>query len=143
MNSKALIFGGLIAGVGFIVWRMMNSAQTGAFSTMPNMGQGTFSTQPSNVYPFQANEPPRVDNSNQPWYGGDRTALMQGNPQLANLADNALAVKSISSIVSSATSMWDDLGVSDWFSSGTPSGGSTDNTDRSGGYLGGWDLGFN
>ncbi len=118
---KSYVIGGVVALAGFLVWRLYNSAQTGSYAMLPGAGQGTFSTQPSASYPFIANQAPRVDNSNQPWYGGDRAPLMSGNPDLSGLSGTAKDASSIQSIVASTTNIWNDLGVGDWFSSSEPS----------------------
>lgn len=114
----------LVAGAGaaYIAYRYMKAPQTGSYSVMKQSnGNMNTSMQPSQTYPFQPNISPRVDNSNQPWYGGTRSGLLNnGSPEVGSIGDIASQAGSISKIVSSASSIWDDLGVSDWFQNDEP-----------------------
>lgn len=112
----------IFIGIGaYLMYRYGQGAQTGNFSKVPNVGgPGKTSAQPGQQYPFRPAMPARVDNSNQPWYGGPRASLLGGNPSsgpapTANQVTNPLAV------ANSAVQLWQNLGVSDWFSSNTPS----------------------
>lgn len=119
--NKNILLGVAIAGGAYLVYRYMMGPQSGAYSVSPysNANMST-ATQPAQQYPFQANQPPRVDNSNEPWYGKDRSGILgTSNPNdfLGSLAQDS---GSIASIVDSAKSLWADLGVADWFQNDEP-----------------------
>jgi hypothetical protein len=122
--SKNLLYLIAALGGGYLIYRYMNGAQSGSWLGNPNSNPN-FSTQPSQQYPYTANVPPRVDSSNAPWYGGDRTGILSSGPNM-DLANAATDLKSVSNIASSVQSLWQDLGVSDWFSNEEPSDASYD-----------------
>lgn len=77
--------------------------------------------QPGIVYPYQPNQAPRNDNQSEPWYGGSRAFNTQTAAQSSplgvdlNFLTNVNYVKGFADVTNSLTSIWDDLGVSDWF----------------------------
>lgn len=123
--NKGLLYAGLglgVAAIGYFLYRYMqtptqNYRQT---STNPNSQVGPFTTSPQQTYPFQANVPPRVDNSNQPWAGNNRAAIAQvSNPQvdvnLSNVNMIASFAKSANEIATNFSDLYQNLGVADWF----------------------------
>lgn len=126
MNKMTMIglgFGGAVLGYLIYKYYLTPSQIYSTTSLNPNTQAGPFTTSGTQTYPFQANVAPRVDNSNQPWANNNRAALAQVSaPQLdVNLSNaNMIAsyTKSLATISSAASSIWEDLGVSDWFSSG-------------------------
>jgi hypothetical protein len=57
--------------------------------------------QPSQMYPWTANQPPRVDNINQPWYGGPRLSQSADTYQDSDVVlqnDNGSPVQNMSDV---------------------------------------------
>ena len=124
MNKNALYIGlGLgAAGIGYLLYRFMQtpSQMYSTTSLNPNSNPTNGS---QTTYPFTPGITARVDNSNQPWANNGRAAIAQiGGGQIdVNLSNTQMIAgyaKSAADISSSLTSMWEDFGVSDWFSSG-------------------------
>lgn len=119
MNKTVILIGvAALAGVG--VWMFMRNRQgavagniiTPWAEKLPNLGQ------PAQNYPFVPNSPPRNDNQSAPWYGQSRS--FDQNPTGlvdVNFMKNLGYVKGSAEIVSSLSSIWDDLGVAGWFGS--------------------------
>lgn len=119
----------LYAGIGAIAYlgyRVLIQPQMGLISNSPfqkpvgGWVNGQLMGQPSQQYPFQPINPPRVDNSNQPWYGGNRLAAQgptQMSAQPAPIQNDAMMVKAGADIITGLKSIWSDLGVGDWFTS--------------------------
>lgn len=114
-----------VVGVGgYLAYRHFTGPQTGSTSVSPysnpsSSGSASLMTQPSQIYPVAPVSAPRVDNSSQPWYAGNRQGFDIGSPDSIFGGDFANIVadfKGVSSIADSAKSIWDDLGMSDWFS---------------------------
>lgn len=131
MNPKLIFYGVGAAAVGYLVYRQFFSAQAGGFSVSPYSypnnayaGSATLGSQPSQQYPYAAIAPPRVDNSSQPWTAtqattpAPNTLAAYGGTQLdANFAQNVQYLKGGADVVSSLTSVWDDIGA--WWSDDT------------------------
>lgn len=139
MNKNILIGLG-IAGLGYLAYKfMLNPSQNYTTTSMNPNSNPTYGNQ--NGYPFQAAIPPRMDNSNQPWANNNRGAIAQVSmPQtdvnLSNVQMIADYAKSAASIGNSLTSIWEDFGISDWFSSGDADAFMADQD------YGGWDVNF-
>ena len=99
-----LVFGGALVAYFFY--------KKNAIANPPplTMGSNPQNAQPSQLYPWQATQPPRVDNKNQPWYNNDRTFMSGPSSDLAGLAAD---LKASGSIVQSLGDIWGNM--SDWF----------------------------
>lgn len=64
-------------------------------------------SQPSQLYPWRAITPPRVDNRNQPWYNGPSVAMMAPKP--SGMMEAASALQAGSSVIHSLKDIWGDL----------------------------------
>ncbi len=124
MNKSVLYVGvGLgVAGIGYLLYRFMQTP-TQMYSTTSLNPNSSASNGSQSTYPFTPGVVARVDNSNQPWANNNRGALAQiGGGQIDVNLSNAQMIasytKSAADISSSLTSLWEDFGVSDWFSSG-------------------------
>lgn len=76
--------------------------------------------QPAQQYPYQAVNAPRVDNANQPWYGGNRNLSTSASSSLGSgldldFARNVQYFEGSADMIGSLASMWDDLDVGSWF----------------------------
>lgn len=123
MNTKAILLGGLLVGVGYIAFKKFYGQGAVAGNVITPYANDQLLAQPSLAYPFRAPQSPRNDNQSEPWYGGSRqfntqTAVQSGIDQ--NFMANVGYIKGFSDITSSLTSVWDDLGVGDWFSDESP-----------------------
>ncbi len=132
MNKNIMLVGLGLGGaaLAYLAYRYMQT---------PSQSYSTTSLNPNSnpqysselTYPFSAPVPARVDNSNQPWANNNREAIAkvsspQVNVNLSNVEMTADFLKSATSIGNSLTSIWEDFGVSDWFSSGDDSTFSAD-----------------
>lgn len=126
MNKAYLILGVLgLGGVGYLIYKKMNENSQTNYSpySYPNNAyvSGVSGAQPSEQYPYRAIVAPRVDNSNQPWSATSNQNVSNAASSKASgsvLTGFTQDFSSAASVVSSAKSIWDDLGVSDWFSDG-------------------------
>ena len=139
--NKAVVYAGIglgTAAVGYLLYKYAFTP-TGQYLTTslnPNSNQKTenFTTDHHQTYPIVTNIPPRVDSSNQPWANNNRAAIAQvSNPQinvnLKNIQDLANYTRAGSEIVNSVQSIWDDLGVKNWFNKEDPTGLVTETSD--------------
>lgn len=116
-----LIIGGLIAagGAAFYFWRKSQNSQVGI-----QAGPGTTTSQvntgllqqPSQVYPVTAQSVTRQDTASQSWYGGARPQDASASLIDQNLTANVQSLAALNSGVKSLTDIWQNLGVSNWFS---------------------------
>lgn len=128
---KALYIGlgiAAVGGVGFLIYKKISQQpQTGPYAVSPysypnDAYQNSYvGAQPSEQYPYTAIVPPRVDNSNQPWYGATRQLAPAQQTNLASGMDLGFAntvnyVNGASTIIGSLTSIWDDLDIGSYFS---------------------------
>lgn len=123
--NKGIVYAGIglgVAAIGYFLYRYMQTPTQNYATTSlnPNTQAGPFTTDPHQSYPFQANVPPRVDNSNQPWAGNNRAAITQvSNPQvdvnLSNVNMIASFAKSANEIATNFSDLYQNLGVADWF----------------------------
>lgn len=130
--NKGMLYAGLglgAAAIGYLAYRfMLTPTQAYATSSLnPNSGPTSFTTDPYQSYPFQANTPPRVDNSNQPWANNNRGSIAQvSSPNidvnLSNVQMIANYAKAGNEIAQGFSGLWDTLGVNEWFSSDDPTG---------------------
>jgi len=97
-----LIGGGAL--VAYFFYRKKQSADPAMPFSNPR------SAQPSQMYPWQANQPARVDNKNQPWYNGDRSFMVG---PVSDLQNAAMDLKAGASVIHSLGDIWGDM--SDWF----------------------------
>lgn len=121
--NKAVLYVGLGLGVGAIAYLLYRSMQN------PSQTYSTTSYNPNSNpsignqagYPFQPAVPARVDNSNQPWAANNRDVLNGAStPQiLVDLQNANQFLSSAVGIGQSLTSIWQDFGIGDWFSSGS------------------------
>lgn len=126
---KALLVVGSTIGVGAILYlgyRLVVKPQSGAYVVDPSTGKLVVASQYS--YPYTTPAVPVAQTSNQSQYTGDRVSMAiqqtgaaaaaknAANSMPKNAADLALAA----SVTKSISSIWDDLGVSSWFSSSDP-----------------------
>lgn len=128
---KALYIGlGILSvgAVGYLVYKKMTGPQTGTYSVSPysypnDAYQNAYvGGQPSEQYPYRAITPPRVDNSNQPWYGGSRQLATSASSNLSsgmdlNFQKNMSYITGASEMIGSLRSMWDDLELGSFFES--------------------------
>lgn len=123
--NKAVIYTGVGLGVAllaYIAYRyIQNPTQTYSTTSVNPGSQPNYTTDPYQSYPFQANIPPRMDNSNQPWANNNRAAINGvSSPQidvnLTNAAMLADVLKSGKDIIDSGQSIWNS--VSSWFDDG-------------------------
>ena len=132
--NKGILYVGLGVGSAALVYLGYKYFQTPSqnyrtTSLNPNSNQNpaTFTVNDQQTYPFQANQPPRIDNSNQPWANNNRASIAQAsNPSIdvnqSNFAMLANYAKAGAELTKGLTSIWDDLGVSSWFSEDDPAG---------------------
>lgn len=122
---KPVMLIGVIAGVGvlgFIAYRyMMQSPQTYQPATENPFSRGQMTTSDQQKYPFVANIPPRMDNSNQPWFNNNRVAVIGASApkmssELQQFHDLSSFMKSGNDIIESGQSIWNN--VSSWWDSG-------------------------
>jgi len=123
MNKNILYLGLGLGGaaIAYLAYRFMQTpSQTYTTTTMNPYSNPTGVAVNENTYPFQPVVQPRMDNSNQPWAANNRGAISQVSaPQInTGLNDIASYVKDISTISQGLTSIWEDFGIGDWFSSG-------------------------
>lgn len=123
--NKAVVYTGIglgVAVIGYFAYKFMQEPSQAYSPTSANpYSQPNFTTNPYQTYPFVANTPPRVDNSNQPWANNNRAALNgvstpQMDVNISNTQMLADILKSGRSIIDSGKSIWSD--VSSWFDSG-------------------------
>lgn len=123
MNAKMLL---LLAGAGvggFLLYRNFYGQGAQGGNIITPYANPQLVNQPGLQYPYQANQAPRNDNQSEPWYGGSRAFNTQTAAQQSplgidlNFMQNVNYVKGFSEITGSLTSIWDDLGVADWFGS--------------------------
>ncbi len=144
MKKSHMVLGAIgVGAIGYIIYKKFMSPENTNFSpySYPNDAYNSLTgSQPSEQYPWTAIQPPRVDNSNQPWYGGSRALATPASskPSAQSVPPALSDVQNAAASVSSLTSIWDDLGVGDMFSSGGSSG-SVD--DESGSFS--WNSLFN
>ncbi len=115
----ALGIGG--AAGAYLLWKKFYGQGAVAGDVVTPYANSQLVAQPGLAYPFQAPQAARNDNQSEPWYGGSR----QFNTQTAaatsplgvdlNFMRNVNYVSGFADISSSLTSIWDDLGVQDWF----------------------------
>lgn len=108
------------AGAGAFFLAKKQSGATGAVGAKPKpltKGPNT-SQQPGQQYPWRPNTPPRVDNSNQPWYAGPANAVRgaAGLPNTGSMSDIAAG----GSIVHSLSDIWGTLAGDDGESANDP-----------------------
>lgn len=123
MDGKVLLIGGAVAIGGFLLFKKFYGQGANAGNVITPYANDQLLAQPSLAYPFRAPQSPRNDNQSEPWYGGSRqfntqVAVQSGIDQ--NFMANVGYVKGFADITSSLGSIWDDLGVGDWFSSEDP-----------------------
>lgn len=124
----AVLIGGAAIG-GYFLFRKFFGPQTGSYATspysQPQAGSNLqFQTQPSQLYPVQPIVPPRVDNSSQPWYAGDRSFSTQAPDSMFGSGFSTVVsdFKNVASLGNSLSSIYDDLGVGSWFSDESSAG---------------------
>jgi len=129
--NKTVLYAGLGIGaalIGYVAYRYMGvpTQVIQPTSVNPYTHPGPFTTSNQQTYPFQANVPPRVDNSNQPWANNNRAELAKIGPasvdvNLSNVQMVASFAKSANELVNSVSSLDKSLNISSWFSSGDAS----------------------
>lgn len=120
--NKTLVLGLGVAGGAaiFWAWRQRQKTNTSMGIPAPNGSAGT----------SPANSGARVDNQNQPWYLGSRSAMGSKLQEYQN--DPTKALKDGQSIIHSAADVWGT--VSGWFSGDQGSNGSADDWNESDNY---------
>lgn len=128
MNNKMFAMLG-IGAIAVVVYKYFMGPQNGMYSVSPfsapnaNFVNGSLQGQPSSQYPFQILQPPRVDNSSQPWYGGPRpqdatkNIISNSSSSGTNFLENVNYAKGAASLTDSLKSIWDNLDMGSWFSS--------------------------
>lgn len=123
-TQTMLICGGLVvaAGAAFYFW----SRRQGDYTLVTGPG-GTASplnpnilNQPAQQYPYNPALTTRQDTASQPWYGGARPNDASGSLMDPNLLANIQTVNALSTGTKSIGEIWDNLGVSSWFSDPAP-----------------------
>lgn len=117
MNKIIGVLG--IGALGYIVYKYVTNSQGGSFSVSPYSQQnGAYQNaalggQPSEQYPYQGVNAPRVDNSSQPWYAGSRQFSQGPGSQLPsideNFAQNVEYLRGAADISKSVGEIWDNL----------------------------------
>lgn len=117
-NQTLLIIAGLAAagGIGFVLWRSRNQNQLPIIAGPTGQVAGVnpqLLTQPSQVYPSQygSGQVQRQDTASQPWYGGTRAPLSVQPNVDQNFIQNVQYAKGAADIISSVSSIWDDLNL--------------------------------
>lgn len=110
------------AGAYFLFRNKMGQTIAGPGATgVPT--NGALLQQPSQQYPYAGSEVTRQDTASQPWYGGARPQDASQSIIDPNLLKNVGSLNAVADATKSITSIWNDLGVSNWFSD---DGGSSD-----------------
>ena len=116
-SSTVLILGGVGAAglIGFLWWRNTQSQIpmiAGPGQPMSSVNPNLL-TQPSQAYPSQygSGQVQRQDTASQPWYGGPRPQDATAGLVDQNFIQNVNLAKGSAEIVSSLTSIWDDLNL--------------------------------
>lgn len=138
--KKVLILAG--AGLlGFIIYKKyVGGSLQQPVSLTPYAVQPNLMGQPAMSYPFQAAQPQRADNSNQPWYQGNRNFIQPVSAGLSNFNENVMYAQGTASVVESVSSIWDNL--SGIFETSSSPDTQASNTESFGGVD--WSgLGFN
>lgn len=124
MNKNVMIILGvlLLAVIGWLIFRYLKTPSQvySPVSLNPYTSSGGMTTANHQAYPFVPNSVPRADNSNQPWYKGDRSILTQGGGidlLGVNINDLAQGLGDLSSILDSGSNIYSQ--ISGWFSNDT------------------------
>ena len=108
------ILGGLAIG-GYLVYKQMNAGVLNTNTVLSPLGTNSnLNSQPALQYPYQVAVPPRLDTSNQPWYGGSTafnpTAPATGSSGIdQSFLNNVNYVKGFADISKSVAGIWDNL----------------------------------
>ena len=73
MKNVIYVLGMLV--LGFVIYNVVSGDGSETVNddiVIKPEGNSYLQTQPQQLFPLMAVETPRVDNANQPWYGGDR-----------------------------------------------------------------------
>jgi hypothetical protein len=122
MKMWQILAGGVVLVGGYLLYRKMYGPQMGSvvygpYSTpRPTTINSQFGNQPSAQYPVQPVVGPRVDYVSQPWYGGSRS--FNTSSADSNVDVNVQNIGNVASVVGSAKSIWDDLGIGSMFDDG-------------------------
>lgn len=113
-KSGWIVLGTLgVAGAAYLGWKFLQWKNGGLSVTPYSEPTGYTASQPGLTYPFRPTVDPRVDNQNQPWYGGTN---FQGAPQqLQTVKDTAGYLSAGSSIVHSISDIWGELNIGSLF----------------------------
>lgn len=117
-----------VGAVGYLIYKKFVEPQMGSLAVSPysypnNAYQNYYvGAQPSEQYPYTAIVPPRVDNTNEPWYGGNRYLSSSMQTDLSSGMDMGFAntvnyINGASTIIGSVKSIWDDLDLGSYFES--------------------------
>lgn len=114
---KAVLYaiaGAAVLGGGYLIFKRMNPSNGLEVTpgSNPSGPSATLGNQPSQQYPFQPPVSARVDNSNQPWYGGDRSSMSGPAENYQNFAS---VIQSSASVVHSLSDIWGELDIGSWF----------------------------
>jgi len=127
MKSTTIIIGLAVVAAGgaaFYFWHKSKTAgqvgvQAGPGSTTSTVNQGLLQ-QPGQAYPVTATPVTRQDTASQPWSGSTRPQDASSQLIDQNLAANVQSLAAVSSGVKSLTDIWNNMGVSNWFSDPEP-----------------------
>lgn len=117
MGNKVMVLAG-VGVLGFIIYKMMNQNPMDQ-SNLSYAASSNVLTQPSQLYPFQPVQAPRVDygaTANQPWSQSSASSVNKasGVPSMdMNFTQNVAYVKGAADIVSSVGDIWSS--VASWF----------------------------
>lgn len=115
MNKTLLIIGAIALTGGAVYFFMRRNGGVpviGGPTQMQTPVDPALLTQPSQAYPVTGPQPTRQDYVSQPW-----SATRPLVDASSDLAKSASDLKSISDVVGSVKSIWEDLDVSSWWSS--------------------------
>lgn len=132
-QAWVIVGGAGILGAAYVAWKYMQF-KNGGLTSAPTSSPAQYSaTQPGLVYPYRPTVDPRVDNANQPWYGGSQAIFGQPT-QLQTVKDTAGYLSAGSSIIHSISDIWGDLSTDTLASNDDYDLGNSDFDQSSGSY---------
>lgn len=131
MVKKVLVVG-LLAGAGaYLYYKQKQGKGTSGPNLTASKANSVYPSQPSQIFPWLAINPPRVDNANQPWYNNS-TKGMAGPAENYGSSPGQILSGS-SQLVNSLSSLWGHMSAaSDAQAPSYTSAGSTETPTTAG-----------